>query len=162
MEQLFVKSADGFRAAAPSIVCEAATKYVFKQVNDERPFIKGPESAKEFIKHQAGLDHEQFGVIYLNGDGRLLKVEILGVGDSDTTLVNIRKLCKTALDEAAEGVIVFHNHPSGEATPSKNDIAATIKLKLALKLFNIALLDHYIIGNDKIFSFREEFKGFDD
>ena len=70
--------------------------------------------------------------------------------------VDTRKIVRTALDENASFVILFHNHPSGDPSPSKADIAETHKLQKALQVFDLKLTDHIIVSDAKFFSFSEE------
>ena len=77
-------------------------------------------------------------------------------GGLASTIVDIRKIVKAALDANASGVILMHNHPSNSACPSKSDLEETDKLRKALNLFDIALIDHIILAEDEFFSFAED------
>lgn len=79
-------------------------------------------------------------------------------GGLASTIVDIRKIVKAALDANASGVILMHNHPSNSACPSKSDLEETDKLRKALNLFDIALIDNIILAEDEFFSFAEDEK----
>ena len=102
------------------------------------------------------LPHEEFWVLLLNRANGVMKEELLSKGGVSGTVVDVRLICKMAVENAASGVVVAHNHPSGQIVPSEQDISITKKLKEALKLFDISLLDHVIIGDQKYYSFSDE------
>lgn len=111
--------------------------------------------AQQFL---SDLAHEKFLLICLNTRNQILHHEILSSGGISGTVVDIRLVMKTALEKLASGIIVAHNHPSGNIRPSVEDDKLTKQLKEAAKLMNIGLLDHLIIGNGTYFSFADEQK----
>jgi DNA repair protein RadC len=153
--QLFERVGNRYREANMNVICEAASRYVFEKVSHERPLLASPAAAKEFVRHQAGLDFEQFGVIYLDKRHRAIKVEVLFTGTIDGASVHPREVVKHALIEGAATVIFFHNHPAGVADPSQADEMITKRLKEALALVDIRVLDHLIVGST-VFSFAEK------
>jgi DNA repair protein RadC len=102
------------------------------------------------------LPHEEFWVIMLNRANRLLKKHQISLGGVHGTVADPKIIFKTALESLASGIIVAHNHPSGNLTPSQQDIDLTKKLKEAGKLLEIQLLDHVIIASKNYFSFADE------
>ena len=102
------------------------------------------------------LPHEEFWLLILNRANQVMKEEYLSKGGISGTVVDLRLLCKLAIDNMASGIIVAHNHPSGQLLPSEHDKVITKKIKEALKIFDIALLDHLIIGDQRYFSFADE------
>jgi DNA repair protein RadC len=107
-------------------------------------------------KRLSDLPHEEFWVLILNRANQVIKEEYLSKGGISGTVVDIRLICKSAIENSASGIVVAHNHPSGQVLPSDQDKSITKKLKEALKLFEISLLDHIIIGDQKYFSFSDE------
>ena len=102
----------------------------------------------EFFPRERLALQEKFVVMYLNRCGRVLGVYEMSQGGITGTVVDIRLLFSVALKVAATGVILCHNHPSGNLTPSKNDIEITKKVKEVADLLDIKVLDHIIINSD--------------
>ncbi|MBK5211796.1 MAG: DNA repair protein RadC [Coriobacteriia bacterium] len=92
------------------------------------------------------FDREHFWMLALNAKNRLVHRSEVSVGTVDATIVGVREVFKDALAASAVGVIVVHNHPSGDPHPSKSDIRVSRRLKEAGDLLGIALLDHVIVG----------------
>ena len=117
--------------------------------------ISSPEAAKEFFSTLDGFDVEHFAVAYLDTKNKVTAIQ-LSKGTIDQTAVYPREIVKHALLSGAASVIVAHNHPSGDNTPSGADRALTVTLKNALELIQIKLHDHFIIGTPQdIYSFAE-------
>ncbi|AVS07838.1 DNA repair protein RadC [Escherichia coli] len=103
----------------------------------------------------AGLEREEFMVLYLNQQNQLMGYETLFTGTINSTEVHPREVVKRALYFNAAAVIFAHNHPSGEITPSQADKTLTQRLVNILQLVDIRVLDHLIVGGKHIFSFAE-------
>lgn len=93
--------------------------------------------------------------VYLDSKSRIIKYETISVGGLNTSTVHPREVFRTAVSEAAAAVILVHNHPSGDPTPSKEDIELTTNLMEAGDIMGIEILDHIIIGGRKYFSLKE-------
>ena len=102
-----------------------------------------------------GAKREQFVVCFLNGQHRVLATEKLFTGSITTSAVYPREVVQRILDLGAAAVMLAHNHPSGELTPSSSDRAVTKKLSVALESIDVAVLDHIIIGGAEYFSFAD-------
>ena len=115
-------------------------------------------AAKLLQKDLQHLDHEEVWVLLLNKDMRPMKKERINIGTLSQSLLDVRRIVKAALDNAASDVILYHNHPSSNPVPSKEDIKRTEELRDALKLFSIDIADHIIIGGngETYFSFADE------
>lgn len=107
-------------------------------------------------KRLSDLPHEEFWILILNRANKVIKEERLSQGGISGTVVDIRLICKSAIENNASSIVVAHNHPSGQLMPSGQDISITKRLKEALKLFEIALLDHIIVGDGNYYSFADE------
>lgn len=119
--------------------------------------IVSSQSAYHLLKKRlSDLPHEEFWILVLNRANLVTREECISKGGISGTVVDIRLICKSAVESKASGIIVAHNHPSGQVEPSEQDKAITKKLKEALQLFEISLLDHVIIGDEKYFSFADE------
>jgi DNA repair protein RadC len=153
--RLYLKSGSRYRLATAPEVCEAASNYLIAAAVKERPNLSSPRAARNFLAAQAGLDVEQFGIVFLDNRHRLIDVLIVSTGTIDGASVHPREIAKHALQSAAAAVICFHNHPSGIAEPSMADEAITQRLKEALALLDIRLLDHLIVARDSVVSLAE-------
>lgn len=107
-------------------------------------------------KFLSDLPHEEFWMLLLNRANKVIKEIFVSKGGISSTVVDIRVICKSALENNASGIILAHNHPSGQLQPSSEDRQITKKLKEALKLFDIVLLDHLIVGDQKYYSFADD------
>lgn len=113
-------------------------------------------AARDWLRLQlAGLEREVFVVVYLDNQHRLLACETLFTGSIRSTEVHPREVVKVALRHNAAAVILAHNHPSGMAEPSQADRVITDRVKTALALVDVHVLDHLIIGGLDVVSFAE-------
>lgn len=113
-------------------------------------------AARDWLRLQlAGLEREVFVVAYLDNQHRLLACETLFTGSIRSTEVHPREVVKVALRHNAAAVILAHNHPSGMAEPSQADRIITDRVKTALALVDVHVLDHLIIGGLDVVSFAE-------
>ncbi|MBE3518867.1 MAG: DNA repair protein RadC [Firmicutes bacterium] len=101
------------------------------------------------------LDREHFCILMLNARNQVLRREVVSVGCLDSTIVHPREIFKNCIKRSAASVILVHNHPSGDPTPSSEDLEITRRLSEGGKLLGIAVLDHVIIGKGRYSSFRE-------
>jgi len=114
------------------------------------------EAADHFRAYFAdAAKREQFVVCFLNGQNCVLSTETLFVGSLTTSAVYPREVVQRILDLGAAAVMLAHNHPSGELTPSNSDRAVTKKLSVALEAIDVQVLDHIIIGGAEYFSFSD-------
>jgi len=102
------------------------------------------------------LPHEEFWVLYLNNSNKIIYKSQLSKGGITGTVVDIRLLLKTALEQNALGIVLTHNHPSGKLTPSDADIQITQKIKVAVKHLDMSIIDHIIVTENGYFSFADE------
>ena len=109
--------------------------------------IDCPQKAADYyMTGMAGLDHEELHIMMLDTRGGLIGEEMLTSGTVNRTLIDPRDIFIRALKDNAAGIIMVHNHPSGDPVPSRDDIDATIRVRDAGRLIGIALIDHIIIG----------------
>ena len=119
--------------------------------------ILSPKDAYEMIKEQLeGLDREQFIIACLNTKNEPTNITVVSVGSLNKAIVHPREVFKTAILSNAASIMAFHNHPSGETTPSQQDIQLTNRLYQAGELLGIKLLDHLIIGDGRFTSLKEK------
>lgn len=101
------------------------------------------------------LSYEEFWAIYLNNNLNIIKKEKISIGSLTSTIVDIKRIIKFGIDLRATRLIIVHNHPSGNLTPSKDDMKITDKIAKAAFTFEITLEDHVIISNNGYFSFSD-------
>jgi DNA repair protein RadC len=99
--------------------------------------------------------HEVFAVVFLNRANRILHLEVVSSGGLTGTVADPRVIIRKALEEEALGLILCHNHPSGNLIPSPADEEMTYKLRDACRLFDIRVLDHVIVGSEGYYSFSD-------
>ena len=123
----------------------------------EKPKITSSRTAYEILhKRLSDLPHEEFWILILDRANQVVKEVYLSKGGISGTVVDVRLICRSAIENNASGVIIAHNHPSGQVLPSEQDRSITRKLKEALRLLDVSLLDHLIIGDQKYCSFSDE------
>ena len=109
-----------------------------------------------FLERKAARwDREHFLMLALDGKNRVLGFEIVSIGTLTASLVHPREVYKAAILANAAAIVVAHNHPSGDPTPSAEDRAITQRLKQAGELLGITLLDHVILGHEKYYSLAD-------
>ncbi|WP_084251622.1 RadC family protein [Kosmotoga arenicorallina] len=134
---------------------------VFKEIaSTTRKSLRDPESVYYLCHDMTLLEEEAVRVISLDSKLNLSGYDTISLGTIDSSLLHPREVFKQAIKKAAAAVIVVHNHPSGDPTPSIEDIKITEKLSEAGKIIGIKLLDHVIIGKGKYYSFSAS-KSFD-
>ncbi|PZR32030.1 MAG: hypothetical protein DI538_20115 [Azospira oryzae] len=127
-----------------------------KDIN-EKPKINSSNDSFDQLKGDLmDLPHEEFWVLLLNRANRLIKKKRVSEGGVSGTVADPKIIYKMALEELACGIIIAHNHPSGNLTASQSDLLLTKKLKEAGKLLEIQLLDHIIVAGPKYLSFADE------
>lgn len=128
-----------------------------KVTGDKSPQVSSSQTAFELlIPEMQDLDREEFWVLLLNRANKLLRKEKLSIGGKSGTIVDPKILFKVALNYGASGIIVAHNHPSGNLKPSNSDLSLTKKIKEGGSLLEIPLLDHLIVSDNFYFSFADE------
>ena len=127
---------------------------ILKNDIEERPILQSWKGVIDYcLVAMSDKSEEQFRVLFLNQKNKLIADEILQQGTVDQTPVYPREVVKRALELGASALILVHNHPSGDPTPSKADIEVTEKIELALTSVDIRLHDHLIIAGKDHFSF---------
>ncbi|MES2784179.1 MAG: JAB domain-containing protein [Pseudomonadota bacterium] len=133
-----------------------AALHILRSRFQRRDVFNSPSSVMHFLRLQAqGLQHEVFGVMYLDTHHRLINYEQLFRGTLNQASVYPREVTRQALAANAASVILHHNHPSGDCLPSPADEALTLTLKAALGLVDIRVLDHIITSDSGAVSMRE-------
>jgi len=123
---------------------------------ESKPPIKTAQDVADlFMPELQYLKKENLKGVYLDGKNRMIWDETLSVGSLNANIVHPREVFKVALEKSAASIILVHNHPSGDPTPSSDDLELTKRMIEAGKLMDIEVLDHIIIGNGEYVSLKE-------
>ena len=151
-----------FKGVGPAkAVTIAAALEISRRLTSEKAsetlHVRQSRDAYQLLKTRlAHLEHEEFWVICLNTANRVLCRYQLSKGGITGTLVDVRIILKKALEVQAVGLILAHNHPSGNLKPSKADQQITRKVRRAARIMDIRVLDHIILNGEEYFSFADE------
>ncbi|MBE0475528.1 MAG: DNA repair protein RadC [Coriobacteriia bacterium] len=138
----------GPAAAARVLACLEVSRRAASRGQGARPVVSTPEQVVEICGPQLwGLDREHFWILALNTKNRLLRLLEISVGSLNASIVHPRELFKEAVRVSAASVVLVHNHPSGDPTPSGADMQLTRRLVRAGDVLGIEVLDHVIIGD---------------
>ena len=147
--------ADSVLAHRLGVARELLLRDLCEQMSNS-PVMSSPQVLRDWLRlHCAGLQHEVFLVLYLDAHHRLIEAEELFRGTLTQTSVYPREVVKGALTRNAAALALAHNHPSGEAEPSRADELLTQTLKSALGLVDVRIIVHFIVAGDKVVSFAE-------
>jgi DNA repair protein RadC len=150
-----VKGLGPAKRAELAAVLEIARRSLVQQLAT-RPALDVPSKVREYVSLQLRtLPHEVFAVLFLDSQHRLIRFEEMFRGTLSQTSVYPREVVKRALELHAAAVIFAHNHPSGVAEPSRADESLTQRLKAALQLVDVRVLDHFVVGGPAVTSFVE-------
>lgn len=119
------------------------------------PSLRTPEEVHKYAKDMEGLTKEEFRGLYLNARNKVIHDEIISIGTLTANLVHPREVFRPAFEYGSAAIIVVHNHPSGDPSPSEEDTSLTRQLVQVSKIMGIELLDHVIIGAGCFVSLKE-------
>lgn len=123
----------------------------------ERVVIRSPEDVSVLMMEELRYElKEKFVCIFLNTKNHVIGHEVLSIGSLNSTIVHPREVFRAAIQRSSSAVICVHNHPSGDPTPSREDIEMTARLMDAGKIIGIDVLDHVIIGDQTYVSLKEQ------
>jgi DNA repair protein RadC len=128
---------------------------------EERPAIHSPADAAALVQFEmSALEQEELHVMLLDTRNRLLDIDKVYRGSVNTSQVRVGELFKSAVRRNAAAILVIHNHPSGDPTPSPDDVGLTRNIVQAGKLLDVEVLDHLVIGRGRYVSLKERGLGF--
>ncbi len=152
---LYVRESDLFRVATPEETLVAARQAIARRFR-RGAALSSPQLVREYLRIVfASLDHEVFCILLLDTHHRLLSFQELFRGTIDSAAVFPREVVKAVLKYNAAAVIFAHNHPSGVAEPSPADECITRRLKQALALIDVRVLDHLVVAGTTFVSMAE-------
>ncbi len=150
-----LRSRGGLGIRRASILAAAFELGRRAQAEQQTPsVIRDKEDVVALFPAMADLDHEEMWVLYLTSSNRVIERRRVAQGGVTALVVDHKLIIKRALELLAQSVIIVHNHPSGSASPSPEDLNVTSKLVAAMSLFDITLLDHIIISREGDYSMR--------
>lgn len=144
------------KAISIATALEIGRRRAAQEVPEKIQITQSSDIYKVLQPFLSDLQTEEFWVIFLNQNNRLLGKSKLSSGGINQSVVDVRILFKAALDHFATGIVIAHNHPSGNLKPSQEDLKITKQIMEAGTLLNIQLLDHLIIAQNSFLSFADE------
>lgn len=144
-------------AAVLKIVKESALRMSWQNLqNDDVPVISNWDVMVDYARMaMSHLDVEEFRIVFLNSKLKVIAEEVQQRGTVNQVAIHPREVIKAAINHGATAIILMHNHPSGDTTPSKSDIDITKQVAEAAKLVNISVLDHLIVSKFTVYSFKD-------
>lgn len=139
------------------VACAELGKRFFTENPSASPIIRTPREVFDYLKDMRDLPREHMRGIYLNSHHKIIHDEVVFIGTVNSSLIHPREVFKPAIEYSAAAVILAHNHPSNDITPSQADIEVTKQLIAAGKLIGIHLIDHVIISKDSFVSVPAEY-----
>lgn len=151
-----IKGIGDAKAAQLLAAIELGRRLAQKEI-DSRYTIRSPEDAAAFLMPEmSALNQEHFVVLFLNVKNQILHKQTIFIGSLNASIVHPREIFREAVKRSAASIICAHNHPSGNASPSPEDIEVTARLHEAGLIIGIELLDHVIIGDHQFISMKEK------
>jgi DNA repair protein RadC len=154
-ERLRQLGTDSNGIAILNLIREAIGAVLERGARDRLPVEGAHALAEPMFSEMAHLTVEQVRVAFLDAGRRLIRVEIMGTGTVGNAHIYPREIARRCLELSASWAILVHNHPSGDPTPSADDIKITRKVKLALEAIDVELVDHLVIGRKGYVSFAD-------
>jgi DNA repair protein RadC len=155
-ELTVVKGVGPVRAAQLKAALALAQRMTLEAHEDDRPAISSPAQAADLVMAEMEVfEQEHLRVLVLDTKNRLMAVEDVYKGNVNTAIVRAAEVLRLAVKVSAPALIVVHNHPSGDPTPSPEDVQVTRTICEAGKLMDIQVLDHLIVGRGKFISLKE-------
>jgi DNA repair protein RadC len=131
------------------------------EVPEDRAAIHSPADAAALVKYEmSALEQEELWVMLLDTRNRLIHLDKLYRGSLNSSMVRVGEVFKNAIRRNAASVLILHNHPSGDPSPSPEDVALTRSIVAAGKLLDVDVVDHLIIGGSRFVSLKEKGLGF--
>lgn len=137
-------------------IAEIAKRTSNMQARTDLTFDKPETVAAYYMERMRHRDTEELMLVLLNSKRHIIEESVLSIGTSNTTLISPRDICIRAMRNEASYIVILHNHPSGDPTPSRQDVLVTQKIKEVSDLVEIPLLDHIIIGDNRFTSFNQK------
>jgi DNA repair protein RadC len=146
----------GKAKATKLIACFELCKRLLLKPDEEKIIISSPKDVYEQTKEIRKNKREHFISLFLDAKNQLIVKETISIGSLNANIVHPREVFQPAVGKSAAGIILVHNHPSGDLNPSEDDIELTQRLVKAGEIMGIEVLDHIIVGKDGFMSMKEK------
>ena len=155
-DQLAVETGLGPATAARLVAAIEMGRRTLQRQPEPRTKVTSARELAAYLMPLYGSAHvERFGVVLVDTKFQLIRVRVIAVGSSDSVMAEPREVFRDALLGGAAAVVLFHNHPSGDPTPSPDDVSLTHRMINAGRVIGIEVIDHVIVGDARYFSMRE-------
>jgi DNA repair protein RadC len=155
-DQLAFETGLGPATAARLVAAIEMGRRTLQRQPEPRTKIPNARELAAYLMPLYGASHvERFGVVLVDTKYQLIRVRVIAVGSSDAVTAEPREVFRDALLGGAAAVVLFHNHPSGDPTPSPDDVSLTHRMINAGRVVGIDVIDHLIVGDARYFSMRE-------
>lgn len=145
------------KAVTVAAAMELGKRFVYEEDNTRKvPVTEAMQIYRLMLPVLKGLVHEECWVVFLNRANYILGQEMVSSGGMSSTVLDVKMILRRALEKKAHGIILVHNHPSGNPYPGSSDIRQTENLKKAAETFDISLVDHIVIAGNRYYSFADE------
>ena len=152
-----IKGIGPCKAASVQAALELGRRFLREDSAAMRKPVVSPRMAYDYMRSVfKGLDHEECWVVFLNPHNYLLGRRKLSMGGGTATVIDINQIVRLALDKAASGIILMHNHPAGNPHPSSADLRQTDMLHAACKTVQVSLIDHIVVSDGSFFSCSDD------
>lgn len=155
-ELMQIKGIGEVKAVKLKAIAELSSRIAASRVEQDVFFRCPAEVSEAYMERMRHLEKEYCIAVYMDSKDSRIKDANLSIGNLNSSILSAREIFRQALLCNAASVILLHNHPSGDSTPSKEDISLTLRLKEAAKIMEIHLLDHIIIGDNTYTSLKEK------
>lgn len=155
-ELMKIKGIGKVKAIQIQCICELSRRIAKQTAGKKLDFCSPQTIAEYYMEDMRHLEKEHLVLVLLDGKCCLIKDLVVTIGTVNASLVNTREIFAEALRYNAVSIVLLHNHPSGDATPSRNDIAVTERIARAGEIMGINLIDHIIIGDNNYTSLKEK------
>jgi DNA repair protein RadC len=146
----------GFARACQLVAAFELGKRFARETRSNGSSVRAPKDiARMFMDEMKHYDREHFKAAFLNTKNQIIKVATVSIGSLNASIVHPREILKPAIAASAASIILVHNHPTGDPTPSREDIEFTRRFAKCGDLIGIELLDHIVIGSDRFTSLKE-------
>jgi DNA repair protein RadC len=143
------------KAARVLAAVELGRRALFQAAATRKRITSPHDIAAHLLPQFGSAPVEQFGVVLLDTRHQIVRTTLLSVGTLDASVVHPREVFREATIRRAAAIVLFHNHPSGDPSPSDDDVALTHRLVEAGTVMGIDVLDHVILGEDRYYSFQQ-------
>lgn len=143
--------------AATILAAVELGRRTYEQGTAQRTVIKTPEDAAAYAMPKLRYERrEHFSVLLLNTKNQVLGMHVVSVGSLTASIVHPREVFHEAISHSAASMILFHNHPSGDPSPSREDLSVTQRLVKVGRIMDVPVVDHIIIGDNRFISMKKE------